>query len=225
MSNRLVHLWSGVLLALPMFIVGVTAIFIAHEKSLGIKDMPIGWLSMATEKELELRAVTQTADGRLWLGSQQGLFVQQADGQPLRQADFEVRQLLGEGDSLWVASKMGLYQLQGDDFALRLQGDVHGISRLADGQMMASVKEMGAMHSRDGLSWNAWAGNEALLAAQGEVVKPYTVGKLVMDMHTGKAFFGKAGEWVWIDVLGFTLALLGLTGVWVWWQSRRRAAI
>nr|WP_298168831.1 PepSY domain-containing protein [uncultured Pseudomonas sp.] len=225
MSNRLVHLWSGVLLALPMFIVGVTAIFIAHEKSLGTKEMPISWLSMAADKELELRAVTQTADGRLWLGSQQGLFVQQADGLPLRRADFEVRQLLSEGDSLWVASKMGLYQLQGDDVALRLDGDVHGISRLADGQLMASVKDMGAMQSRDGLSWNAWAGNEALLAAQGEVVKPYTVGKLVMDMHTGKAFFGKSGEWVWIDVLGFTLALLGLTGVWVWWQSRRRAAI
>jgi len=225
MSNRLVHLWSGVLLALPMFIVGVTAIFIAHGKSLGIKDMPIGWLSMAADKELELRSVTQTADGRLWLGSQQGLFVQLADGQPLRRADFEVRQLLGEGDSLWVASKMGLYQLQGEKLELRLDGDVHGISRLADGRLMASVKDIGALHSRDGLSWNAWAGNQALLAAQGEVAKPYSIGKLVMDLHTGKALFGKSGEWLWIDVLGFTLALLGLTGVWVWWQSRRRAAI
>ncbi|HLA32904.1 MAG TPA: hypothetical protein VJ047_17925 [Pseudomonas sp.] len=225
MSNRLVHLLSGVLLALPMFIVGVTAIFIAHGKSLGIKDMPIGWLSMAADKELELRSVTQTADGRLWLGSQQGLFVQLADGQPLRRADFEVRQLLGEGDSLWVASKMGLYQLQGEKLELRLDGDVHGISRLADGRLMASVKDIGALHSRDGLSWNAWAGNQALLAAQGEVAKPYSIGKLVMDLHTGKALFGKSGEWLWIDVLGFTLALLGLTGVWVWWQSRRRAAI
>lgn len=129
MSSRQIHLWSGVLLALPMFIVGVTAILIAHEKSLGIKDVPINWLFMAAEKELELRSVAQAADGRLWL------------------------------------------------------------------------------------------------AAQGDVAKPYTIGKLVMDMHTGKAFFGKSGEWVWIDVLGFTLALLGLTGVWVWWQSRRRAAI
>ncbi|PKM24849.1 MAG: hypothetical protein CVV09_12095 [Gammaproteobacteria bacterium HGW-Gammaproteobacteria-13] len=225
MSSRQIHLWSGVLLALPMFIVGVTAIFLAHEKSLGIKDMPISWLSMPMEKELELRSVTQTTDGRLWLGSQQGLFVQQADAAPQRQADVEVRQLMSEGDNLWVASKLGLYQLQGDDLTLRLEGDVHGITRLADGQLMASVRDIGALQSRDGLSWNAWAGNDALLAAQGEVAKPYTIGKLVMDMHTGKAFFGKSGEWVWIDVLGFILALLGLTGVWVWWQSRRRAAI
>jgi hypothetical protein len=70
MSSRKIHLWSGVLLALPMFIVGVTAIFLAHEKSLGIKDMPISWLSMAPTKELELRNVAQTTDGRLWLGSQ-----------------------------------------------------------------------------------------------------------------------------------------------------------
>lgn len=225
MSNRLVHLWSGVLLALPMFIVGITAVFIAHKDGLGLKDMPIGGLSMAATKELELRAVTQTADGRLWLGSQQGLFVQQADGTAQRQADFEVRQLLAEGDSLWVASKMGLYLLQDGGLEQRLDGDVHGIGRLADGQLMASVKDIGALHSRDGLSWSPWAGNAALLAAQGETATPYTFGKLVMDLHTGKAFFGKSGEWLWIDVLGITLALLGLTGVWVWWQSRRRAAI
>lgn len=225
MSNRLIHLWSGVLLALPMFIVGVTAVFLAHEKSLGIKDIPISWLPMSYEKEYQLRSVAEDADGRLWLGSQQGLFVQQGEGQPEPVAEFEVRQLLSEGDSLWVASKMGLYQLQGEALELRLEGDVHGITRLADGRLMAGVKELGALHSSDGLSWTSWAGNPALQAVQSEQVKPYTVGKLVMDLHTGKVFFGKSGEWIWIDLLGSALALLGLTGVWVWWQSRRRAAL
>jgi hypothetical protein len=225
MSNRLLHLWSGVLLALPMFIVGVTAVFLAHEKSLGIKDMPISWLPVSYEKEYELRSVAEADDGRLWLGSQQGLFVQQGQGKPERLADVEVRQLLSEGETLWVASKMGLYQLQGEALELRLEGDVHGISRLADGRLMASVKDMGALHSRDGLSWTSWAGNPALQAAQHEQAKPYTLGKLVMDLHTGKLFFGKSGEWIWIDLLGIALALLGLTGVWVWWQSRRRAAL
>lgn len=224
MSSRRLHLWSGVLLALPMFIVGITAVFIAHKDGLGLKDLPIAWLPMAHEREHELRSVAQGADGRLWLGGQQGLFVQAADGALQRQADFEVRQLLAEGDSLWVASKMGLYLLHGEQLERRLAGEVHGISRLADGQLLASVKARGALLSRDGQSWSPWAGNDALLAAQGATAKPYTFGKLVMDLHTGKAFFGKAGEWLWIDLLGITLALLGLTGVWVWWQSRRRAA-
>ena len=54
--------------------------------------------------------------------------------------------------------------------------------------------------------------------------KRYTLKNLIMDMHTGKAFLGKSAEWIWIDVLGIVLCLLSLTGVWVWWQGRRRAA-
>lgn len=224
MSSRLVHLWSGVLLAVPMFIVGVTAVFIAHKDALGLKDMPVGFMPAGMEREHELRSVAQDASGQLWLGGQQGLFHLGADGQLERLADFEVRQLLAEGDSLWVASKEGLYRLEDGRFEERLDAEVHGIARLVDGRLMASVKDQGALHSADGRSWEPWTGNAALLAVQGDSPKPYTFGKLVMDLHTGKAFFGKQGEWLWIDVLGVTLALLGLTGVWVWWQSRRRAA-
>ena len=81
MSSRLVHLWSGVLLAVPMFIVGVTAVFIAHKDALGLKDMPVGFMPAGMEREHELRSVAQDASGQLWLGGQQGLVHLGADGQ------------------------------------------------------------------------------------------------------------------------------------------------
>ena len=225
MSSRQFHLWVGILLALPMFIVGVTAVFIAHNKSMGLKDLPVPGLNMSSMTELELRSSAQDDAGQLWLGSAHGLFVAQADGSLQRRADLDVRQLLVQGSHLWIASKSGLYQLSGDTLELRLAEEVQGISRLADGQWLAAVKDVGALTSADGRQWQPWSGNQALRQVHGQTVKPYTFGKLVMDLHTGKAIFGKAGEWVWIDLLGVALAALGLTGVWVWWQTRRRAAL
>ncbi|MFT0621617.1 hypothetical protein ACMHYQ_03040 [Ectopseudomonas guguanensis] len=225
MSSRRIHLWSGVILAIPMFIVGITAVFIAHDKSLGLKDLPLSWLPMSYEKENELRSAAQTGDGQLWFGSKYGVFRQGADGQLQQRSEVEVRQLLGEQEQLWVASKEGLYLIDGERMEKRLDAEVHGITRLQDGQLLASVKDEGALLSRDGLDWQPSPLNAALASVQSATPKPYTFGKLVMDLHTGKAFFGKSGEWIWIDVLGITLALLGLTGVWIWWQSRRRAAL
>ncbi|MBG0843722.1 PepSY domain-containing protein [Pseudomonas chengduensis] len=225
MSSRRIHLWSGVVLAIPMFIVGITAVFIAHDKSMGLKDLPLSWLPMSYEKENELRSAAQTGDGQLWFGSKYGVFQQGADGHLQQRSEVEVRQLLGEQQQLWVASKEGLYLIDGERIEQRLDAEVHGITRLQDGQLLASVKDEGALLSRDGLAWQPSPLNAELASVQSAAPKPYTFGKLVMDLHTGKAFFGKSGEWIWIDVLGITLALLGLTGVWIWWQSRRRAAL
>jgi hypothetical protein len=41
-------------------------------------------------------------------------------------------------------------------------------------------------------------------------------------LHTGKAFFGKESEWIWIDILGAILVFLGGTGLYLWWRSQTR---
>jgi hypothetical protein len=40
--------------------------------------------------------------------------------------------------------------------------------------------------------------------------------KMVMDLHTGKAFFGKSFEGIWIFLVGLSVFLLTFTGVWMW---------
>jgi uncharacterized iron-regulated membrane protein len=46
----------------------------------------------------------------------------------------------------------------------------------------------------------------------------------MMDIHTGKLFFGKTGEWIWIDLLGFAMVALGITGFVMWLRRRRQQA-
>lgn len=224
MTARQFHLWSGILLGLPMLIVGITAVLLAHEKSLGLPGIAVPFLQMSSDQKLELDASAEDAQGRLWLGGKQGLYVQHLDGRIEKQADLEVKQLLSHTEQLWIASKSGLFSLRGTHLQQHLNGETKGISLLADGRLMANHKSRGALLSEDGESWQAWAGNNALAAAQASQTQPYTLDELVMDLHTGKLLFGKQGEWIWIDLLGVFLCALGLTGVWIWWRSRLRAA-
>ncbi|MBI4565410.1 MAG: hypothetical protein HY716_12015 [Planctomycetes bacterium] len=56
------------------------------------------------------------------------------------------------------------------------------------------------------------------------------VAKLVIDLHTGKALFGKSGEVYWIHAGGWSLAFLVFTGLGIWikiqwhklWVHRRK---
>lgn len=224
MTARQFHLWPGVLLGLPMLIIGITAVLLAHEKSLGLPDVEVPFLQMSADQALELDTSIEDAQGRLWLGGKQGLYVQHADGRIEQHADLEVKQLLSHGERIWIASKSGLFSLFGTHLEKHLSGETKGISLLADGRLMASHKSRGALLSEDGSIWQAWSGNSALAAAQANQVRPYTLDELVMDLHTGKLLLGKQGEWIWIDLLGVFLCALGLTGVWIWWRSRKRAA-
>ena len=54
--------------------------------------------------------------------------------------------------------------------------------------------------------------------------RPLTLGNLVMDLHTGKAFLSKDTQWLWIDATGAVMTFLGLSGLVVWWRTRRRKA-
>jgi uncharacterized iron-regulated membrane protein len=67
-------------------------------------------------------------------------------------------------------------------------------------------------------------GRAAGRPAHGAVEERVTLGKLMLDLHTGKAFFGKEAEWIWIDLLGGVWVFLGFTGIYLWWrtQTKRR---
>jgi hypothetical protein len=85
------------------------------------------------------------------------------------------------------------------------------------------LKDTGMQISRDGgRTWSADPTFARLASVAGEQAEPYTMQKLVMDLHTGKFFFGKRAEWIWIDLLGITLVMLCLTGGLMWWRSQKR---
>ena len=100
-------------------------------------------------------------------------------------------------------------------------------ARAVDLVTSRALKDKGLLISRDGLRWTAPAPPESEVlpvpALNGERI---SFGKLIMDLHTGKAFFGKDAEWIWIDVLGSVWIFLGFTGIYLWWrtQTKRRDA-
>lgn len=62
----------------------------------------------------------------------------------------------------------------------------------------------------------------AALPADAVVEERITLGKLVMDLHTGKVMLGKSAEWVGIELLDGIWVFPGFTGLWMWWKSQTK---
>jgi hypothetical protein len=231
-SQRTLHLWAGVLLSLPILIVGLTAIFIAHEDALGLKQVVLEKVYLpgygAGEMHAaEPRGYLQAADGREWLATKAGLFERSGAALvpvPALQR-VEVRAVAQTSHGLFAATKMGLWQEQADGWRKLRDGDYWSIGARADGTLVATGKESMVLESDDaGASWRPAAQlNQALAALPAEQRRePMTLGKLIMDLHTGKALLGKHYEWLWIDLVGLACALLALTGMVLWRRGRRQ---
>ena len=230
------HNWVSVVLVIPMLLVGFTSLFIAHKKSLGLDDVDLSryvvWLpgygAVKAEKP-EVRASLATADGRRWLAGKEGLY-RIVDGRAEAVDEFagqQVRDLAAAPWGIVAATKSGIWLESGGIWRKAHKGDAWNASLAPDGSVTVALKDKGLLISRDGLRWTAPAPPESEVlpvpALNGERI---SFGKLIMDLHTGKAFFGKDAEWIWIDVLGSVWIFLGFTGIYLWWrtQTKRRDA-
>lgn len=234
------HNWASAILAVPLLLVGLTAIFLAHKKELRLNDLNltayVAWLpgygkkTMAEEHQ-DIRTSLQDREGRLWIGTQAGLY--QIVGEQIEMVSEigaePVRDLVEAPWGLIAATKYGVWVWQGAHWQRSYKGDAWNANLHPDGAVAITVKDKGLLFSRDGTSWSAapHIGQQmARLPAEEKPAEKITLGKLMMDLHTGKAFFGKTWEWVWIDILGVIWAFLGLTGMYLWWrtQTKRRDA-
>jgi hypothetical protein len=232
------HIWLSIALSLPILIVSLTAIFIAHGKSLGLKEIQVsaGWLpgmEAGKAENAEPRALWVAPDGALWLGTKMGLY--RVEGERAARVEdlglADVKGMQAAGGALWVATTKGLYRVAPADGAAErvARGDFWSLSQ-QDGTLTAVGKDGRILSSSDaGGHWQAHAAavdaSERIAAAMGrgdQAGGQVPLSKLVMDLHTGKAFFGKAYEWIWIDVIGAAMALLTVTGLVMWWRGQRR---
>lgn len=238
-SFRSWHLWLSIALSLPILIVSLTAIFIAHGKSLGLKEIQVGagWLpgmAAARPEEAEPRALWVAPDGVQWLGTKAGLYRVEAD-RVQRVDDLglaDVRSVVAVDAHLIVATTKGLYRVgQADGASERTaKGDFWSVAATPQG-LVAVGKNDRLLRSHDaGASWTqheagaAAAQRVAAGMASAATTDTVPLSKLVMDLHTGKAFLGKQYEWLWIDLIGVTMTLLTLTGLVMWWRGQRRKA-
>lgn len=234
-SFRSWHLWLSIALSLPILTVALTAIFIAHDKELSLKETRVnaGWLpgmEAGSGRGLESRALWTSAAGESWLGTRQGLY-RVSDGRAQRIEELgyaDVRALQPQGEALIVATPRGLYRVErSNGRAERVaKGDFWSLS--SDAQGMTAVGRDGQFLRSQGGDWQPYApgsaAGEAVSAAMASAddAGQVPLSKVVMDLHTGKAFFGKTYEWIWIDLIGATMALLTITGLVMWWRGQRR---
>jgi hypothetical protein len=233
------HLWLSIALSLPILIVALTSIFIAHGKSLGLKEIQVsaGWLpgmNAGRLEEAEPRALWVAADGVQWLGTKAGLFRVRGERveriEDLGNAD--VRSLFGTESHLVVATTKGLYRVAQQSGAGErvARGEFWSVAATPQGLVAVGKNEQLLRSADAGTTWNehqadsAAAERVAAGIASADTDGMVPLSKLVMDLHTGKAFLGKQYEWLWIDLLGATMALLTLTGLVMWWRGQRRKA-
>lgn len=234
-KSRSWHTWVSVILSLPILIVALTAVFIAHKKTLGTEDISVAahWLPgyrtpAGKVRAIEVRAGFTTAAGRVYIGTQDGL-LQLVDGKPAAVEALGTTQVRAIAEAPWglvVAAKNGIWVEQDGAWQRAYKGDAWNAALHPDGKVLVAVKDKGLLESGDGKRWAADAGIAAALATlpAAAAQENISLGKLVMDLHTGKAFFGKDGEWIWIDLIGIAMSLLGLTGLWMWWRGEKRKA-
>ncbi|AMY70994.1 PepSY domain-containing protein [Frigidibacter mobilis] len=233
MNLRKIHTWASVLLIVPILIVGGTAILIAHHDSLGTKTV---LLPMASEQKVavrdpllsyEVRAVASEGDGTRLYATKYGLKRSENDAAPVDAGlPYDLRDMdrLQSG-RLLVASKEGLFlQSAGGAWGKLADGDFRSLSREGDG-FLATSDEMVWHVSVNGIARPDKTFAAPLMAGMDAGAAPaYTLEKLVMDLHTGKFFFGKTWEWIWIDLVGGTMVLLGVTGIVMWRRSEKAKA-
>lgn len=227
------HTWWSVALALPIVIVSLTAIFIAHEDSLGLKGIPLPAALRPVVQERtamapDIRAVHRHADGTLYVASKNGLLAQTGTIlTPVAALEgIEVRGLASTADGLFAATKSGVWRLAGRSWERVLVGEAWSVNAASDRGVVAAMKQGGVMASDDG--GTTWQSERALNRALTEAyvaetrLPRLTLHKLIMDMHTGKAFVGKTYEWLWIDITAGTMLLLSFSGLVMWWRARRQ---
>jgi hypothetical protein len=233
------HNWISVILVLPILIVAITAIFIAHHKSLKLESIDVtsavSWLpgyQINSKKPMALEIRTSMIDkqGREWIGAQNGLFqLSENVLQPVKElAGIQIRDLVETPWGLVAATKMGVWLNNSDGWKLTYQGDTWS-ANLQGAELAVSVKDKGLIKSIDGLHWQEHKNLKVAMQSMPKQTMQERVSleKLNMDLHTGKALFGKSGEWIWIDVIGFVLTFLSATGIYLWWrgEQRKKAAL
>jgi hypothetical protein len=221
-SMRNWHTWASLVLGIPLLLVGLTAVFIAHDKSLGTKEITLP-IQGAGYEPVEIRSSLQVG-AEQWIGTKQGVF--RLDGERVVALEGapkdEIRDMAAAGSAVLMAGKKALWRVENGQAERVYKADCWQVTANSQGYT-AACKEVGLLASADGKTWAERKVEfpPELLAA---TPKEMTLAKVIMDMHTGKLFFGKEYEWIWIDLLGLACVGLGITGLVMWMRSRRQRA-
>jgi hypothetical protein len=238
------HNWIGIVLSIPTLIVGITAIMLTFQSS--FKNMPnepelnVRWLpgysSSAIQKEWqkkmgEVRSSLMLTDSIQIIGTNAGLFIfNNGKIKPIEHfIGYEIRCLSKSNSKLFIGSNKGLFSgvFPVENPELILAKSIQSIDIVNDSTIFANDNK-NLYHSKNGgLDWEDqnYIGKTIAKNIVYKNIEPthkIKMHKLVIDLHTGKAFFGKSFEWIWILLVGLSVTLLTLTGIYMWIVKKRK---
>ncbi len=225
-QNRILHKWIGIIFLFPAFLISITAILLALNGVLNLDKIKTNIPTMAKQyNSPEIKSVCFTPS-KDFIGSKNGLIVAQNDSCYIvpELSGFDIKSIIAVGDTVFIASKQGLWKYHNNSFIQIFEKDIHSISLYKNNMIVVSLGKKGFeivdfngnIIENEKKSKNIEKQLAALSSEQ-----PQTLHKLVMGLHTGEAIVGKTLESYWIALCGLQLLLLTLTGCWFVFKTKK----
>ncbi|HQR86759.1 MAG: hypothetical protein B7Y59_10835 [Burkholderiales bacterium 35-55-47] len=235
-TARRLHLWVAIIVAIPMLLVAVSGVLIAMRGVTQIQ-VPMSWMGAeSTPDRLPIMSYAEGPGDVVWLGNAQGLNKIHAGGVESI-ANFEGQEVVGlavlkDHAMPVVATRMAVWVEKDGEWTAVRRGRVRQLNTLSDGRVLAISGGRGELAdgrpfvTSDGDNWQIYKPAMQANKKLPELTEPkVALHQFMRELHSGAFFFGKGlGERVWSNVLGWTLVLLSLTGLWMWVKQQRQKA-
>ena len=229
---RRLHIWIGLLILLPIALVSMTAIMLAHDKDLGLKDiriqgewLPDSWLKHRDDKDAEIKAYLAGEAGSALIGTKSGLYY--LEGNTLTEVQalqgMDVHALKRWQGEVLAATRQGAFLSAHGTWHQLYQGDARSIDADNDGNLYVAAHHKGLLVSHDGgQSWQEAADIGKQLATLTELnpTRDIDLKRLIKELHRGRMLVGNRDEWLWIDIISGLLLFTSFIGVFRWWKKR-----
>ena len=232
------HLWSGLGFCIPIFLVALTAILIEHGSDLGTRKITVnaGWFPGYSDKENAehfLNDVNDVATNNKtdYFATRLGLIVHKDDKIVIvkNTEGVEVRDIETVNGTIWIATKKGIFTVDTTHIAKSLlKGEFFSINHSSQKWVAIGGKDGIQISANNGVSWQKSSlsdivgkeKTEKLLTSisGASYLNEVMLNKIILDIHSGKAFFGRGAMWIWVDLIAVSLFFMIFTGIWMWYK-------
>lgn len=231
-SLRRGHRWVGAAALLGLLLLAVTGVMLIHGGAWRLfrYRVPTVWFPgyrSASYRAAETRPTATLAlpNGVTVIGTKHGLYylgersLWPVQDLPKR----EVMSLAARGERVLVAMRGGAWLLEGGRWRAIYRGEIFGAGFSDENRLAVASWSRGLLISSDG--GRAWQPLPDLAEAMASLPLPaeLPLTRVLYDVHTGVAFLGTDGDWIWVDALGGALLLLTVSGGFLWLRARRRS--
>ena len=225
-QSRKWHTWLGVMFAIPLLIVAITTLLMAHEKNLhldkyGVSTFFFPGYSGDKIIQNEIRSYFKDTEGVEYFGHKMGLYVKKegtVTSVPFFDT-YEVRGIATLNGHLLVGTRKALFIEQGALFKEVLKKDILDLS-VHDGVVSVVTAKDGLLSSHDLKTWKLIA-----IPSDAHTLDEVTLKKLTKDLHTGKALLGEQAMWLWEDILACCLLFFVATGIYLWYSKKHKKVV